>query len=166
MFCVWVLTLLNEEKCAISNNCLLCFIKRYVWGKYHLRRSIYCFFSTCLPPTVLHLWRSCALKLACSLCCDTVSESFQMSIDFSLPGRTLAACQPDCGLSVLRWQVTQFLHIILPNHTYSGIHRISEHRKDSLSEFLCEVSWQHPHTVIVWFSIRLSLWFWRQNVKI
>ncbi|KAM7406227.1 hypothetical protein PAMP_000616 [Pampus punctatissimus] len=70
---------------------------------------------------------------------DSVSESFQMSIDFSLPGSTLVACQPDCGLSILRWQVTQFPYFILSNHAFSGIQRNLEHRKDSLSEFLCEV---------------------------
>lgn len=124
------------------------------------RSSRYCFFSTCLPPTLLHLWRSCALKLVHPLCCDAVSETFHMSIDSSLTGSTLAACQADCGPSVLGWQVLQFLHIILPNHTYSGIHRISEHRKDSLSGFLCEVLWQRPHTQS-WSCIRQCCWIWR-----
>lgn len=109
------------------------------------RSSRYCFFSTCLPPTLLHLWRFCALKLVHSLYCDAVFESVQMPIDSSLTS-SFQAAHADSGLSVLRWQVLQFLHIILPYHTYSGIHRISEHRKDSLSEFLCEVSWRRPHT--------------------
>lgn len=39
-----------------------------------------------------------------------------------------------------------FSTLFSQNHTYSGTRRISEHRKDSLSEFLCEVLWQRPHT--------------------
>lgn len=72
--------------------------------------SRYCLFSTCLPPTLLHLWRSCALKLVHPLCWDAVSESFQMSIDSSLTGSLpswlWAQCPQMASPSTLFSQIT------------------------------------------------------------
>ncbi len=77
--------------------------------------SRYCFFSTCLHPTLLHLWRSCALKLVHPLCCDAL---------WILPYRFFSDRQLSGGLP--SWLYPQMAGSSLSPHYSPKLHVFTE----------------------------------------